>query len=142
MFIKMIRGSCDLKGKKLNKLHDLIRQVLLKDGSTVSVYPLIVATSSFGLRGDDYRSHIGITLIVAKSFDHERDAIQAMNRVGRWDEPFRRIVAGDIAIVDSKSAFAYSTALNKFNNDMSATAKLTQMATEIELEKKLEEKKV
>jgi hypothetical protein len=35
---------------------------------------LIIATSSFGMRGIDYRSSKGITLIIAASFEHERSA--------------------------------------------------------------------
>lgn len=40
------------------------------------LYPLIITTSTFGMRGIDYRSQsVPIHLIIAKSFDTERDAL-------------------------------------------------------------------
>lgn len=110
------------------------------------MYPLIITTSSFGLRAFDYRGNkIGITLIIAKSLAHERDALQAMSRVGRWDEPFKRIVAGDTDIIDKVSAFTYSTRLNKYNNSKAAAdrekALATQKMVEEEKERAKEEKK-
>mgnify|MGYP006208375441 CR=1 FL=1 len=72
----MIRRSPSLQGKRFNKLDEELRQVVLKDGTTISIYPLIVTTSDFGTRAFDYRGNkLGITLIIAKSLDHERDAL-------------------------------------------------------------------
>ncbi len=110
------------------------------------MYPLVVTTSDFGLRAFDYRgNNIGITLIIAKSLAHERDALQAMSRVGRWDEPCKRIVAGETEVVDIASAFAYSTRLNKYNNEKAANEKekviIAQKKLEEETAKAKEEKK-
>jgi hypothetical protein len=40
------------------------------------LFPLVVSTSTFGMRGIDYRSQsVPMHLILAKSFDTERDAL-------------------------------------------------------------------
>jgi hypothetical protein len=36
-------------------------------------YPLIVVTDHFGIRGLDYRSSVGITMIINASFETQRD---------------------------------------------------------------------
>jgi superfamily II DNA helicase RecQ len=46
-------------------------------------YPLIVATDSFGMRGIDYRSKVGITLVLAVAFENASELEQGMSRVGR-----------------------------------------------------------
>jgi hypothetical protein len=46
----------------------------------------------FGMRGLDYRSAaVPMHLIIAKSFDTERGALQGLNRVGRFGDRCVRI---------------------------------------------------
>ena len=64
-----------------------------------------------------------------------------MSRVGRWDEPYKRIVAGDTEIIDKARAFTYSTILNKYNNEKAAADKVNQQVKDMEIQKRLEEEK-
>jgi hypothetical protein len=66
-------------------------------------YKLIIATDPFAMRGFDYRAKtVGITLVVAKSFAHEREAIQGLNRVGRFGDQCKRIVLASVPLVDDQ----------------------------------------
>lgn len=100
---------------------------------------MIVTTSDFGIRAFDYRGNkIGITLIIAKSFAHERDALQAVSRVGRQDEFCKRIIAGETVIVDKAKTFEYATKLNKYNNQKTAVEREKAIAAQ----KVIEEEKM
>lgn len=83
-----------------------------EDGS----HTLIVATSSFGMRGFDYRSNKGITLIVAASFDKRRSAMQGLNRVGRFGDECKRYLVKDIELVDKVKEEAYIDGLVRYMN--------------------------
>jgi hypothetical protein len=68
--------------------------------STDGSFHLLVALD-FGMRGVDYRAPLtGITLIVALSFNHEREATQALARVGRYKEPCKRYLIEGVELVD------------------------------------------
>jgi hypothetical protein len=59
----------------------------------VRPFPIMVTTTSFGLRGFDYRAPTnGLTLIIAKALPHERALQQALSRVGRYHDSCKRIL--------------------------------------------------
>jgi hypothetical protein len=65
------------------------------------------------MRGFDYRAEsVGIALVIAKSFVNDREAIQGLNRVGRFGDQCRRICVNSIDLVDREQAFKYSSVLN------------------------------
>ena len=51
---------------------------------------VMIVTKQRLMRGFDYRCENGIALLIADSFDHERALLQAMGRVGRMNDQFRR----------------------------------------------------
>jgi hypothetical protein len=64
-------------------------------------YQLVVATEAFAMRGFDYRAEsVGITLVIVKSFINEREAIQGLNRVGRFGDQCKRIMFEQVDLVD------------------------------------------
>jgi hypothetical protein len=66
-------------------------------------YKLIIATDPFAMRGFDYRAKTtGITLVIAKSFAHEREAIQGLNRVGRFGDQCKRIMLAAVPLIDDQ----------------------------------------
>lgn len=59
----------------------------------------------FGMRGLDYRSRkVPMHLVIAKSFSTERDAMQGLNRVGRFGDPCSRICFTDVPLIDKAAA--------------------------------------
>jgi hypothetical protein len=65
------------------------------------------------MRGFDYRAEsVGITLVVAKSFVNEREAIQGLNRVGRFGDQCKRIMFESVDLISKEQSFRYSSALN------------------------------
>jgi hypothetical protein len=83
----------DIKSYYMNPNGDSIDEHLLAnfDQEKAEVncfrYKLIIATDPFAIRGFDYRvKDIGITLVLAKSFAFDREAIQGLNRVGRFGD--------------------------------------------------------
>jgi hypothetical protein len=53
------------------------------------------------MRGFDYRAKVvGITLIIATSFEIETDAMQGLCRVGRHGDPFNIYIVEGIDLVD------------------------------------------
>ena len=79
-------------------------------------YPLLVADSTaIAMRGLDYRSYENsILLIVMKSFRHQREMVQAANRVGRGGDKCRRVIIGDIDLIDHMGSCLYKSALIKY----------------------------
>jgi hypothetical protein len=52
------------------------------------------------MRGVDYRSPtVGIALMITKSFPIEREAIQGLNRVGRFGDPYNRIILASVSLI-------------------------------------------
>jgi hypothetical protein len=69
------------------------------------------------MRGVDYRAPLtGITLIVALPFRHEREAIQALARVGRYKEPCARYLLAGIDLIDELQCAAYIAELLTYSN--------------------------
>jgi hypothetical protein len=82
------------------------------DGS----YALLVSFD-FGMRGVDYRAGTtGITLVVAQSFSNDREAIQALARVGRYDEPCNRYRVEGVELVDEEKKTEYIAGLLALTN--------------------------
>jgi hypothetical protein len=67
------------------------------------------------MRGFDYRGNI--TLVIADSFDNERDAIQGLNRVGRFGDECKRITFDYIPLIHTDNAFSYKCKLTKLYSD-------------------------
>jgi hypothetical protein len=67
-------------------------------------YKLLIATDSFAMRGIDYRSKCNtMFLVVARQFPCTREALQGVARVGRFDDPCKRIKFADCQeLVDPK----------------------------------------
>jgi hypothetical protein len=67
------------------------------------IYKLIIATDPFAMRGFDYRSKNGsIALVIAKSFAFDREAIQGLNRVGRFGDQCKRIMLASVPLIDDQ----------------------------------------
>ena len=60
-----------------------------------------MASGSFGMRGFDYRAQTkGITLVLAAPFANQREAMQGLNRVGRFGDPCKRVILRNTSLVD------------------------------------------
>jgi hypothetical protein len=69
------------------------------------------------MRGFDYRSPTkGITLIIAASFDHQRQATQGFARVGRFGDPCKRFILKDVPLVDKAKEITYQSGLFQYLN--------------------------
>ena len=92
--------------ERLRKLDDCI------DGR----YQILLADSAhIPLRGLDYRSfEAGVTFATMRSFKHDREMIQAANRVGRGGDRCRRVVFNDTPLVDHMASCAYKRVLLQF----------------------------
>ena len=79
-------------------------------------YKLLIADSpDIALRGLDYRSYDnGMLFISTRSFQHRREMIQAAYRVGRGGDRCRRVLMGDIELVDRMASCAYKNKLIRF----------------------------
>ena len=79
-------------------------------------YRLLVADSpKIALIGLDYRSYSNaIHLITTRSFTHQRQLVQAANRVGRGADKFKRTILGDVPLIDHMAASAYKRRLVQF----------------------------
>lgn len=79
------------------------------------LYPLIVTCSTFGMRGIDYRSvSVPINLIISKSFDTERDALQGLNRVGRFGDSCTRTLFVDVPLTDLRASTMNKGKIQRF----------------------------
>ena len=96
------------------KVDDVFFSSLATRVSTAGLYPVIIATGSFGMRGFDYRSSKGITLIIAQSFDTARASIQGLGRVGRFGDPSLRVLVEGTALIDLKAQLIYKSSLMRF----------------------------
>jgi hypothetical protein len=66
-----------------------------------SPYKILFADSQFGMRGIDYRcERVPMHLVISKSFDCTREALQGVARVGRFGDPCTRIIFDGIELVD------------------------------------------
>jgi hypothetical protein len=56
---------------------------------------------SVAIRGIDYRGHLkGLTLYVLTGFSSEREQLQCLNRVGRFNDKCSRFCPADLELVD------------------------------------------
>ena len=60
------------------------------------MYPVYLADDKYGMRGIDYRSSCGITLVIASSFGDRRERLQGLCRVGRMGDKCYRIQDKDL----------------------------------------------
>jgi len=82
---------------------------------------LITDEPAKGLRGLDLKGHdSGLVLITLKSFSHHREMLQAAYRVGRCGEKCKRVIIGDIPLVDHMASCVYKRRLVKFIDGASA----------------------
>jgi hypothetical protein len=59
----------------------------------------------FGMRGLDYRSTtVPMHLIIAKSFETERGALQGLNRVGRFGDRCTRVRFTDTSLINKAAS--------------------------------------
>lgn len=110
-------SECNSKFVRVDPGHEFDSAFLraLDKADSEGQYPLIVTTSTFGMRGIDYRSSgASMHLVIAKSFDTERDALQGLNRVGRFGDSCTRTVFADVAITNIKSSIISKGRINKF----------------------------
>jgi hypothetical protein len=64
-------------------------------------FKLVIAQDEFAMRGIDYRSEEAVmTVVIAKSFSCTVEARQGLDRVGRFDDPCKRIRFHDVEMVD------------------------------------------
>ena len=81
------------------------------------LFPVIVATDSFGKRGFDYRAPInGITLLINDSFHNLRDKIQGLGRVKRFSDPGTVILVEGVALIDEKKELEYKKMLMAYSS--------------------------
>lgn len=73
-------------------------------------FRVAVALTTAAMRGLDYRSSIDeilISLVIAKSFENKREAIQGYYRVGRFGDKCYRVAFKDVELIDAKAELAY-----------------------------------
>ena len=71
------------------------------------------------MRGIDYRSAgASLTLIIAKPFENQREAVQGFNRVGRFGDTCCRVRFSEVQLVDKKLEMMYNASLMKFVSEM------------------------
>ena len=75
-------------------------------------YPILFITEPSLMRGHNYRSGQGITLILCRGFKSARDVTQAKGRVGRYRDPYRRFTTVE-DLVDRKLKLPYIKSLNE-----------------------------
>jgi hypothetical protein len=87
---------------------------------------VIVATDKFAMRGLDYRSKsVPMALILAKSFENQREAMQGYNRAGRFGDSCTRTCFSDIPIINAEAAFRAKMQGFKFVTQMKGKQQIT-----------------
>ena len=73
------------------------------------------------MRAIDYRAPtLGIMLVKAKPFDHYRQAQQGLGRVGRNNDPCKRVIIKGINLVDEDKKIAYHAHLMEYYRSYAA----------------------
>ena len=73
---------------------------------------MLIVTEEHWLRGIDYRvPFVGITLIIAHEFQTQRSYMQALGRVGRFNEPCKRMQVQGLVPVNEESDLVAFNAL-------------------------------
>lgn len=71
-------------------------------------YKIVVVRDKSAMRGFDYRyPTCTMTLVIDRSFDTLRDAIQGYNRVGRFGDACKRVRFNDVELIDKESPFLH-----------------------------------
>ncbi len=105
-------AGCPYMSADGDEVDEAVLRELNKREGDGSAYRLVVATQEDSMRGIDYRSPVvGITLIVAKSFENSREADQGLKRVGRQDDPCQRIRVASVPLIDPVLENAYNVRL-------------------------------
>lgn len=92
---------------RLRRLDETPKIVSLGQNMT-SLHSLVIVTDITGMRGFDYRGpKLGITLIVCAQFTNERDALQALFRVGRYGDVCQRKMFGITSLIDMEAKRLY-----------------------------------
>ena len=97
-----------------NVNHQILRTLGLKVNGKFRV---AVALKVASMRGLDYRSSIDgilISLLIAKSFQNKREAIQGYHRVGRFGDKCYRVAFMDVDLIDAKAELTYKLNALKF----------------------------
>ena len=82
-------------------------------------FTVVVANDKSAMRGIDYRSaNVRMTLVLAKSFENMREAMQGYNRVGRFGDQCLRVEFKDIPLIDKKAEATYKLNAYKFVSAM------------------------
>ena len=69
-------------------------------------YRVVIAHDPFAMRGYDYRSSKRtMTLVIDRSFENFREAIQGYYRVGRFGDSCKRIRFNDVTLIDQRTSF-------------------------------------
>jgi len=85
-----------------------------------STYPVLVATKPEFMRAIDYRAPtLGMVLIIAKPFDHTRQLLQGLGRVGRNGDESRRVKLQSIDLIDIDKNMTYLSNLTAFHSTIS-----------------------
>lgn len=94
-----------------NNLSD--RQTL-KNLDALKLNAVLCVTDPQHMRGFDYRSPVrGINLLLMRKFDHERDLIQALWRVGRQSDPYVRFKRRGMNLIDELTNSRYVDKLSQ-----------------------------
>ena len=74
---------------------------------------VLIVTDQQLMRGVDYRApKKGIHLLIMRSFEHTRAAMQGLGRVGRANDRCRRYLLADVKLVDYGLELRYLTQLD------------------------------
>jgi hypothetical protein len=96
-------GGCDLLAVTEDIDTELLRS--LDKANAGCVYKVLVAEDPSAMRGYDYRSpNCAMTLVIDRSFDNFREAVQGYYRVGRFGDQCKRIRFGDATLVDQRTS--------------------------------------
>lgn len=115
--------------------HAMLRSL---DDAQDGQYQLLITDDPIvGLRGLDLRGHNnGVTFMTLRSFTNQREMQQAAMRVGRAGDQCKRIIIGDIALVDHMASCAYKKRLILFNEGAKEKSAIKMMKSVKENQKK------
>ena len=90
--------------------HKALRKLDEPEGG---IFKLLVASDKIiAMRGLDYRAPInGIMLLICHPFSHHREAEQAAYRVGRQNDPCKRLILKDLSLVNKEDQSKYNSKL-------------------------------
>ena len=75
-------------------------------------YLLLIATEDKYMRAIDYRApDTGIALVIARPFNHSRQSLQGLGRVGRNGDKCNRVRLANVELVDKEKEIIYQSNL-------------------------------